>query len=85
LYLANHPEVRKKITDPQGRLAKIVQQSPGDAERITDVFLCTVSRPPTEKEMKLAQEHIQKAGTPQKGLEGLMWSLLNANEFLFNQ
>jgi hypothetical protein len=73
------------VTAPQGRLAGIVQQHPGNAERIAEVFLSTVSRLPTDKELKLAQEHLHKAGSPQKGLEGLMWSLLNANEFLFNQ
>jgi hypothetical protein len=85
LYLANHPQVRQKIAQPNGRVAQIVQQFPENAERVTEVFLSTLSRPPTVKEMELAQKHIQQATSPQKGLEGLMWSLLNCNEFLFNQ
>jgi Protein of unknown function (DUF1553) len=85
LYLANHPYVRQKVADPQGQLAKIVQQVGGEAERVTAVFLATLCRPPTEKELKLTREYLAKAASPEKGLQGLMWSLLNSNEFLFNQ
>jgi hypothetical protein len=85
LYLANHPQLRQKVAHPQGRVASIVQQLSGDADRIAEVFLATVSRPPTEKEATLALEYVKKASSPQKGLEGLMWGLLNSNEFLFNQ
>jgi hypothetical protein len=85
LYLANHPELRKKVSDPKGQLAAILKQSADDSERITEVFLSTVSRPPTAAEMKLAHDFLHNAGSAAKGLEGLMWALLNANEFLFNQ
>jgi hypothetical protein len=85
LYLANHPQVRLKAADKQGRIAQIVKQFPGDEERIAEVFLATVSRLPTAKEREIAGRYLKQAGSSQKGLEGLMWSLLNANEFLFNQ
>src|SRR5262249_39966762 len=84
LYLANHPQVRQKISQPNGRLTQIMQIPEGD-ERVTEVFLSTLSRPPTTKELGLARKHIEQAGSPQKGLEGLMWSLMNCNDFLFNQ
>ena len=85
LFLANHPRVREKVADKQGRVARLVQQFSKDEERITEVFLATLCRLPTEAEMKLSQDYLKQAGSPQKGLEGLMWSLLNTNEFLFNQ
>lgn len=85
LFLANHPRMRLKVADKQGRVARIVQQLPRDEERIQEVFLATVSRLPTEAEMKLSLAYLQQAASPQKGLEGLMWGLLNANEFLFDQ
>lgn len=85
LFLANHPRVRVKIADKQGRVVRLVQQFLKDEERITEVFLATLCRLPTEAEMKLSQDYLKQAGSPQKGLEGLMWSLLNSNEFLFNQ
>jgi hypothetical protein len=85
LYLSNHPLMRQKVADKQGRAAKILQQFPKDEDRITEVFLATLSRLPTEAERELSRNYLKQATSPQKGLEGLMWSLLNANAFLFNQ
>lgn len=84
LYLANHPRVRVKIADKQGRIARLAQESLSDDERITEIFLATLSRSPTAAEMKLSQDYLKQAGSTAKGLEGLLWSLLNTNEFLFN-
>ena len=85
LYLANHPQARKRIAAPDGQLAKIMQRHAAADQYITEVFLVTVGRPPTANEMKITQSHLQKAASPQAGCEILMWSLLNSNEFLFNR
>ena len=76
---------RLKVADKQGRLAQVLKQFPGEDERIEEVFLATVSRPPSVREKEIAQQYLKQAGSSQKGLEGLMWGLLNANEFQFNQ
>ncbi|MFN4261897.1 MAG: DUF1553 domain-containing protein, partial [Gemmataceae bacterium] len=85
LFLANHPRVRTKIADKQGRVARLAQTSLSDDERITELFLATLSRPPTPAELKLSQDYLKQASSTGKELEGLLWSLLNSNEFLFNQ
>ena len=85
LYLANHPQARQKVADPQGRVPKIMHRFADEADRITEVFLSTVSRLPTDSELKLTHDYLQKSASPQKGLEGLMWGLLNSNDFLFNR
>jgi hypothetical protein len=85
LFLANHPHVRSKVSDKNGRLAAIIKQFDGDGQRITEVFLSTLSRAPTETERKLCRDYVQQSASPQAGLEEIMWSLLNTNQFLFNQ
>src|SRR5581483_10706772 len=65
LFLSNHPVMRLKVADKQGRVARILQQVPKDEDRITEVFLATVSRQPTEAEMKLSQSYLQQAASPQ--------------------
>jgi hypothetical protein len=66
-------------------VARILQKVPNERDRINEVFLATLSRPPGEAEMKLSQAYLEQAVSPEAGLQGLMWSLLNSNGFLFNQ
>jgi hypothetical protein len=82
LYLASHPAVREKIAAPQGRPAQVLQQFDNNAQRIDELFLWTVARPPTEAEKQKCLDYLQGSPSPQKGLEGLMWTLMNTREFL---
>lgn len=84
-FLAHHPRVRVKIADKQGRVARLVQTPLSNKERVTEIFLATLSRLPTSAEMKPSLDYLQQAKSPQQGLEGLMWALINTNEFIFNQ
>lgn len=85
LYFANHPQARKKVADPNGRLQGILKKYADESDRVNEVFLVTVSRLPSAGERKLIQEYLRQSPTPQRGFEGVMWSLLNSNEFLFNR
>ncbi len=56
----------------------------GDAEQKTKmIFQAMLSRQPTEFEMELAREEIAKSGDD--AYEGIVWSLLNTQQFLFVQ
>lgn len=84
LYLANHPEVLRKTADPKGRVAQIVKEQAHDGRRVEEVYLWALGRSPSDAEKRLCLEHLKKGPTPQKTLEGLMWSLLNTREFVLN-
>jgi hypothetical protein len=85
LFLANHPEVLKKIGDPKGRVAQVLKDQPDDARRVEAIYLWALCRPPTEAERRTCLEHLKKSPSPQKGLEGVMWGLLNSTEFVVNR
>jgi hypothetical protein len=51
---------------------------------ITEVFLRTVSRPPTVEEIKQARADLAAAGDPVTGLRDLLWVMLNTREFTVN-
>lgn len=85
LYLANHPDVRGKVADPAGRLFKILKDISDDQARITEIFLATLCRQPSEVELRITQQFLADAKSPEQGYQGLMWSLINSNDFLFNQ
>jgi hypothetical protein len=82
LSLANHPRVWQKIADPKGRVAGLVKTVKEDQARIDELFLGTVSRLPDEVERQACLKYLRRAETPEKGLQGVLWGLLNTREFL---
>ncbi len=51
---------------------------------IRQVFLRTVSRPPTESEFTQAKADLAAAKTPVDGVRDLLWAMLNTREFMVN-
>jgi hypothetical protein len=82
MSLANHPHVREKIADPKGAVARIIKEIGNDNGRIEEVFLATVSRLPSDAERQVCLKFVKESGTAEKGLQGVMWGLLNTREFL---
>src|SRR5262249_4280603 len=84
LYLANHPVVQQKIASPKGRVAQIVKDVEDEGKRIDELFLWTLSRTPTDEEGKECISYVKESKSAQRGLEDVLWSLLNTKEFLLN-
>ncbi len=82
LTLANHPRVWEKIKDPIGRVATLLKASGDDGAKVEELFLATVSRSPTDVEREACLKFVTEAGSPEKGLHGVLWSLINTREFL---
>lgn len=83
LYLANHPDLLKKIASPKGRLADVLKSIPDDTKRIEELYLWTLSRLPTESELSTCLGHV-RMGSSTDNYEGLFWALLNTREFILN-
>jgi hypothetical protein len=84
LFLANHPAVQQKIAAPQGRVAQIVKEIADDDKRIEEVFLWTLSRFPVDEERKACAKYLKESPKPERGLQDVLWGLLNTREFLLN-
>jgi hypothetical protein len=82
LTLANHPRLWEKVRDPAGRVAKLVKDIPNGAKRIDELFLASLSRLPSDAERDACLKFVKDAGSPEKGLHGVLWSLVNTREFL---
>ncbi|WP_020469581.1 DUF1553 domain-containing protein [Zavarzinella formosa] len=82
LTLANHPSVWEKIKEPSGRVATMLKATGDDRSKIDELFLATVSRLPTEIERDACLKFVTEADTREKGLQGVLWSLINTREFL---
>jgi hypothetical protein len=82
LTLANHPHVWEKIRDPAGRAARLAKAAGPDAGKVDELFLATVSRPPADAEREACLAYLRAAESPEKGLQGVLWGLLNTREFM---
>jgi hypothetical protein len=83
LQLINGPTVNEKLRNANNRIGKLLASKATDADILSDLYLSTLSRPPTDADAKVALGHITKAKDRRKAWEDVHWALLNSKEFLF--
>ena len=69
---------------PGNRISRILKEHKLPADRIREIYLAVLSRPPTGAEVLRATSHLAAVEGEKAGYEDLMWALLNSSEFLFN-
>ena len=84
LYLANHPHVRDKIYNKNGRVAQIVAELVDDDRRIEEIYLTAVGRLPMDGERQSCLSYVQERDSSLKSFQDVMWTLLNTREFILN-
>ncbi len=86
LALMNGGTVNSKIAAPNGRLSQLIARIGDRSEKavLTELYLATLARFPTDAELTQASAYIKKIGTPREAYEDLMWAMINSKEFLFN-
>lgn len=82
LHLSNDENLITNIRSQAGRLEKLLQNPDVDTV-ITEVFLATVSRLPSDAE-RLAVGAVLSADNRNEVFADLFWALLNSKEFAFN-
>ena len=83
LHLLNGGTVNDKIKQG-GLIPKLMATKKFPEERITELYIRTLTRKPTKDELaKLVPLLSQSKDQPQ-ALEDIFWALLNSREFLFN-
>lgn len=86
LHLLNSSEIQGKLTDGNGRAAKLAaDKSRDDVARLTELYVAAFSRAPIPEELNIATSHIKKhEKDPKRAYEDIVWALINTKEFLFN-
>jgi hypothetical protein len=86
LHLLNSDEVQGKLARAGGRADKLAKDTRPDTEKITELFLLTQAKRPTEEQLQVALEHLAKNEKNKKqAYENILWALINSKAFLFNQ
>jgi len=84
LHLANSNEVEDKIASGEGRVARLVKDKVSAEKAVEELYLTALARYPTAEERQKALDHLAKQKEPARGLEDLVWALINCQEFMFN-
>lgn len=90
LYLRNDPETLARIESRRDEMPAWIaglRATPASRDLgklATEVFLRTVSRPPTPEEVQKARADIAAVKDPIDGMRDLLWAMLNTREFLVN-
>lgn len=83
LHTLNGDTITTKMSDKNGRLAQLTAAGKPHDEIITELYLATVSRYPTEQELAASRQFVTEYPTPLECYEDLLWALLNSKQFLF--
>jgi hypothetical protein len=85
LHLMNSEDLQSKLTNPEGRAARLAASGlPVDA-MVEELYLATVSRYPVENEREVCRQAFARAAeSPREAVEDILWALVNSAEFVFN-
>jgi hypothetical protein len=85
MHLLNGDFLNKKIGDKTGRVEKLLTAKATVPKAVEELYLVTLSRPPSADELAKAEGWVKSAPSPREGLQDLLWVLVNSREFLFNR
>ena len=80
LRLMNAPQMNNTVDT----VKRAVAGTKSPAEAIERLFLQTLSRRPTAREVERFTAHVAQASSPQTGYGDVLWALMNSSEFAFN-
>jgi hypothetical protein len=82
LMLMNNPGINQKI-EARGTnyLAGILKSTQVDDDAVRKVYLHTLARKPTDRELDKCRAHIARAGSRGEAFEDILWALINSTEF----
>ena len=83
LVLMQSPVVAERVlAEDCGRVQQLLDRYAEDPPVVEEMFLATLSRPPTDREEEIALAALQRNRV--EGAQNLQWALINNVEFLFN-
>jgi len=83
LQLINGPTINDKIRSTSNRISRLLKENKPEKDMLSELYLCTLNRQPTEDDLKVASAHLAKAKDKRLAWEDLQWALINSKEFLF--
>jgi hypothetical protein len=82
LHLMNAPEIESKITDPTGRIARLLKENLTEDQMVDELCLAALGHPAGARERRVARQ-LFGATPARQAAQDFLWALLNSDEFLF--
>jgi hypothetical protein len=82
LYLMTDTNLQAKLA--KSRAAELAKSMKTDEEVLEELFLATLSRPPSPAEKQFFADHRAKKKDRQVALVDTLWALINTREFILN-
>jgi hypothetical protein len=84
LHLSFSQDLENKIGRGDGRVAKLAEKKVTNEQAVEELYLAAFARIPAAAERQTALEYLQRQTNRRRGMEDLLWVLLNTREFMFN-
>jgi hypothetical protein len=85
LHMINSGYIHKKLRSSGGVLARLMKEKSDNRELVTELYLSTLSRFPTDDELETAEAYIVESPKRRGGSEDLLWALISSRAFVFVQ
>jgi hypothetical protein len=82
-YFVNYRTFGARNGSWSTRVAQLLQSTPDDQQAVTQLFLATLSRPPTDAELAAAMKP-RSLNSREQWLSDVQWALLNKLDFIFD-
>jgi len=84
LHFINGKSILGRVQNPSARPALLLAKKPTNEQLVTELFLWSLARKPSDKELKVGVEFVKSYGDLQRSAaaQDLMWALLNSKDFL---
>lgn len=79
------PSVNELLTQSSNRLGPLLEAKPANRDLVEELYWVVLTRPPTATELSKSLAHLDAAKERRTGAEDLLWSLVNAKEFLLRR
>ncbi len=83
LYMINSRDVHQKLRSSDGVLTRSIKAKLNNSEFVTELYLTTLSRFPTDEELKTGKTYLAESPKRRTGSEDILWALLSSREFIF--
>jgi len=83
--LISGPEMARMLSDSSNRLSVLLKAGKSDREIVEELYWAALCRGPSSEESEGMLKHVKEAKDRRKGLEDVVWALLNAKEFVLRR
>lgn len=83
--LVSGPTINDLLSKPDNRIGRLLDERKSDEAILEDLYLSALSRLPTADEQREIIRYVASAADHRAAWEDVLWSLLNAKEFLLRQ